>query len=97
MEPELSRGLDRVESSRLMHAEDDISRDLRSGDTLTLITDDPVNKPLPSFKLLHMQWILQRITAMSGAAIDPSLPDDDDHMSSNGNTIVEPSCDSVFN
>jgi len=69
-----------------MHFEDDIPRDLRSEDTFTLTTDDPVNKPLPSFKLLHMQWILQRITAMSGAAIDPSLLNDDDHMSSNGDT-----------
>ena len=31
-------------------------------------TDDPANKPLPDPGLLEMQWHLQRILAMSGAA-----------------------------
>ncbi|EEP81424.1 predicted protein [Uncinocarpus reesii 1704] len=39
-----------------------------SGTVLTLHTDDPETKPLPSIALLEMQWFLHRLTAMSGAA-----------------------------
>ncbi|PYH36864.1 uncharacterized protein BO87DRAFT_405094 [Aspergillus neoniger CBS 115656] len=54
---------------------------LRSGDILTFKTDDPVDHPLPSFKLLSMQWALHRVLALSGAAdvtdeeFDPRDPD----------------------
>lgn len=53
---------------------------IKSGDIFTLTTDDPGKRPLPSWELLEMQWILQRITAMSGAAGTPELEfnDDDD-------------------
>jgi hypothetical protein len=44
------------------------SRKIRSGDEISLETDDPVLRPLPDFKLLEMQWFLHRVTAMSGAA-----------------------------
>jgi hypothetical protein len=58
-------------------------RYIQSGDTFTLATDDPIHKPLPSWELLEMQWCLQRITAMSGAAGTPNfdLNDDDDMIS----------------
>ncbi|PWY85124.1 hypothetical protein BO83DRAFT_394569 [Aspergillus eucalypticola CBS 122712] len=54
---------------------------LRSGDTLTFKTDDPVGHPLPSMELLNMQWALHRVLALSGAAdatdeeLDPPDPD----------------------
>jgi hypothetical protein len=43
-------------------------KEIRSGDEISLHTDDPVSRPLPDFSLLEMQWFLHRITAMSGAA-----------------------------
>ena len=55
---------------------------IRSGDMISLTTDDPVTRPLPHYGLLEMQWILQRVTAMSGAAeiYDDFNNDDDDAM-----------------
>jgi len=41
---------------------------IRSGDYFTLRTDDPETQPLPSFTLLELQWFLQRIQGMAGAA-----------------------------
>ncbi|KAF2187521.1 hypothetical protein K469DRAFT_569572 [Zopfia rhizophila CBS 207.26] len=69
-EPLSSR--DRIESSdQFWFARRDengtVSR-LCSGDRFEMVTDDPVNKPLPDAGLLEMQWHLQRILAMSGAA-----------------------------
>jgi hypothetical protein len=46
-------------------------RRIRSGDTFTFRTTDPKRLPLPSWPLLEMQWYLQRIAAMSGAAGPP--------------------------
>jgi hypothetical protein len=55
---------------------------LKSGDRFTMSTDDPVNKPLPDPGLLALQWHLQRVLAMSGAASwrdeDSDNDDDDD-------------------
>ena len=55
---------------------------IRSGDMISLTTDDPVTRPLPHYGLLEMQWIMQRVTAMSGAAeiYDDFNDDDDDAM-----------------
>jgi hypothetical protein len=39
-----------------------------SGDVISLETDDPVAHPLPNLRLLEMQWFLNRVAAMSGAA-----------------------------
>jgi hypothetical protein len=41
---------------------------LVSGTRFTMTTDDSTNKPLPDPGLLKLQWHLQRILAMSGAA-----------------------------
>ncbi|EXJ93959.1 hypothetical protein A1O1_02352 [Capronia coronata CBS 617.96] len=42
-------------------------------------TDDPSSRPLPDFQLLEMQWILNRVTATSGAAEqDDDFQDDTD-------------------
>ncbi|KAN0086693.1 hypothetical protein V8E54_000381 [Elaphomyces granulatus] len=60
------KGLDSCWNQRLVYGKGDLPRDIRSEDTFTLTTDDPVKKPLPSWKLLEMQWILQKILAMSG-------------------------------
>lgn len=43
-------------------------RGIQSGQKFSFITNDPVNQPLPSWDLLEMQWILQRLVRMSGAA-----------------------------
>jgi hypothetical protein len=41
---------------------------IRSGDEIYLETDDPERLPLPDWRILEMQWILQRVTALSAAA-----------------------------
>jgi len=41
---------------------------LISGTRFTMTTEDPVNLPLPDAGLLEMQWHLQRVVAMTGAA-----------------------------
>ena len=48
---------------------------IKSGDFFELQTDDAIARPLPSFKLLEMQWFLQRVVGMAGAA---SPYDDED-------------------
>ncbi|KAJ5701224.1 hypothetical protein N7488_008772 [Penicillium malachiteum] len=57
-----------------------------SGDVFTVITDDPQNRPLPSWDLLLLMWHLTRIAAMQGAGEDtdddkPSSDDDVDQES----------------
>jgi len=54
------------------------NRKIRSGDKFTLCTDDPKKKPLPSFHLLQMQWILHRLTALIGKAEDIDFNEDDE-------------------
>jgi hypothetical protein len=52
---------------------------LSSGDVISLETDDPTAHPLPDFRLLDMQWILHRVTAMSAAAeLQDDFGDDSD-------------------
>ena len=53
---------------------------IKSGDIFDLKTDDPIKKPLPSFKLLELQWFLVRVIGMAGAAFsyEPSSGDDSD-------------------
>jgi hypothetical protein len=53
-------------------------RPIRSGETFTFTTKDPQNLPLPSLELLEMQWVLQRLVGMCGAAGWPILNLDDD-------------------
>jgi hypothetical protein len=52
---------------------------IRSGQVFTFKTTDPEKMPLPSWELLEMQWYLQRVVAMSGAAEWPSLNWNDDY------------------
>jgi hypothetical protein len=49
-----------------------------SGHKVTLTTDNPGERPLPSRELLDMQWVLQRLSAISGAAeLQDDWSDDD--------------------
>jgi hypothetical protein len=41
---------------------------IRSGDEIYLETNDPETLPLPDWRILEMQWILHRVTALSAAA-----------------------------
>jgi hypothetical protein len=50
---------------------------IKSGDVLVFHTEDPVNLPLPSIDLLNMQWLLNRLLAMSGAADAPELDEEE--------------------
>lgn len=52
---------------------------IQSGDEIRITTEDPDNCPLPHWHLLEMQWTLNRLVAMSGAAdVDSEFDDDDD-------------------
>lgn len=46
------------------------ARTLKSGDLIEMHTTDAIERPLPSFQLLELQWFLQRIIGMAGSA-DP--------------------------
>ena len=64
-----------------------------SGDEIWLETEDPESLPLPDWRLLEMQWFLNRVTAMSGAA-EPrdDLDEDDDgwEVSLENEEVLEP-------
>ena len=45
-----------------------IKKEICSGDEIYLETNDPERLPLPDWKILEMQWILHRVTALSAAA-----------------------------
>jgi len=73
-EPTSSKGLDDVGDDYLSRKQDDGSTPcIRSGEVFTLTTKDPEKLPLPSVELLEMQWVLQRVVGMSGAAGWPTL------------------------
>jgi hypothetical protein len=82
-EPTSSEGLDLVADEYcLTRVEKESStprlRHICSGEVFTFTTKDPKNLPLPSLELLEMQWFLQRLMGMCGAAGWPSFDDDDD-------------------
>jgi hypothetical protein len=52
---------------------------IKSGTRITMTTDDLDDKPLPDPGLLELQWHLQRVFAMAGAA--DWVDDDVDHVS----------------
>ena len=62
----------------LCYLDNGVPTRLVSGQRFTMTTDDPVNKPLPDPDLLELQWYLQRILAMSGAAEWDEKDFDDD-------------------
>jgi len=57
---------------------------IQTGDCFELYTNDPIQKPLPNFELLELQWFLYRIQGMAGAVdvdwdywLYPDLDSDD--------------------
>jgi hypothetical protein len=64
----------------------DVAPLIKTGHIFEIKTDDPKARPLPSFALLEMQWHLQRIAGMAGAAdVDEDLKEwDDDDISNLG-------------
>lgn len=79
--PMSSRGLLGSERGQyLCYMDNGVPTRLVSGQKFTMKTDDPVNKPLPDPGLLELQWHMQRILAMSGAAgwKEDDFEDDDD-------------------
>ncbi|KAH7317338.1 hypothetical protein BKA65DRAFT_483571 [Rhexocercosporidium sp. MPI-PUGE-AT-0058] len=78
--PMSTRNLDSNDGAYLYHQSDD--RRIKSGDLFELITDDPEARPLPSMALLEMQWFLQRVIGIAGAADE--LEDNDYHFSDGG-------------
>jgi hypothetical protein len=95
-EPPSSEGLDMVGEETVgdgyflaRHGNDRSLSRIRSGDTFNFTTKDPKNLPLPSLELLEMQWILQRLVGMSGAAGWPSLDEiDDDSVDNDDNWLI---------
>jgi hypothetical protein len=79
--PMSSRDLTESEHGQyLCYLDHGVPTRLVSGTKFTMTTDDPINKPLPDPGLLELQWHLQRILAMSGAAgwKEDDFDDDDD-------------------
>ncbi|PIG80529.1 hypothetical protein AARAC_003234 [Aspergillus arachidicola] len=75
MKPESSRGLYGCKGHSLAvftgtykENGEPIYRAIASGDAFTISTNDPETMPLPSQALPEMQWYLQRIAGMGGAA-----------------------------
>lgn len=60
---------------------------IRTGDVFLLSTTDFEHYPLPNRLLLEMQWKLQRVIAMSGAAGFERDEDDDEDEDDGGNEI----------
>lgn len=79
---DLSRGgCDKLDTSipNLRLLDCDSCNILQSGGLITVTTDDPQSLPLPSFEILHLQWILHRVRALAAAAgPDDEFGDDDD-------------------
>ncbi|TGO42522.1 hypothetical protein BHYA_0007g00210 [Botrytis hyacinthi] len=46
---------------------------INSGQIFEFKTRDPIKQPLPSFKLLELQWALMRVIGMAGAAFPDEL------------------------
>jgi hypothetical protein len=83
MVPISSRGLDGVDrDTGLYHRA--VGRPICTGDVFELTTDDPSKYPLPSMDLLDMQWKLQRVVGMKGAAEAIDLTDEGSSESYNG-------------
>jgi hypothetical protein len=94
-EPISSEGLDIIANGHWLTRLEDNNSDprrhpIRFGETFTFTTKDPKNLPLPSLELLEMQWILQRLVGMCGAAGWPSLDWDDDDTDDNDDSWLIP-------
>jgi hypothetical protein len=72
-------------------------RGIESGDIFTFTTDDPATRPLPSWDLLDMRWVLQRLTAMSGSAGTPDVDVYDDEDVGSGSMLIPDDIDDITN
>jgi hypothetical protein len=77
------------------YQDDGSYRGVESGDIFTFITDDPAIRPLPSWELLDMQWVLQRLTAMSGGAGTPDVDVYDDEDMGSGSMLIPDDIDDI--
>ena len=89
-EPTPSEGLDLVANGHFLNRleNDGSTPRIRSGDTFTFTTEDPKTLPLPSVELLEMQWILQRLVGMCGAAGWPILEYEYDAFSDDNGSLI---------
>jgi len=98
VEPTSSKGLDFVKGYYLhLMGDNGPTRPIRSGDVFTFTTKDPEKLPLPSVELLEMQWFLQRLVGMSGAAGWPILELDDDSGDDGGGWLIPDQISDVYN
>jgi hypothetical protein len=83
--PVSSKDLDFIRGGYILNRfeGDTSSPRIHSGEIFTFTTKDPKNLPLPSVELLEMQWVLQRLVGICGAAEWPSLDLDDDDIANN--------------
>jgi hypothetical protein len=78
------------DASRLFYYHNVSTRDrITSGHKVFMTTDDPVERPLPSLELLEMQWVLQRLSAVSGAAEPQDDWSDDDSSDFSAGQAIE--------
>ena len=49
-----------------------------TGDIIDVTTDDPEDRPLPSYELLSLQWNVQRLLHLQAGAEPQELSDDSD-------------------
>ncbi|KAH3592609.1 hypothetical protein KXV95_002432 [Aspergillus fumigatus] len=72
--PHLPSDLNPYEYGIALH---DVCNDspLLSGKTITLNTHDPQNYPLPDTRIIEMQWVLNRVLALSGS-VKPNALDE---------------------
>jgi hypothetical protein len=80
--PLSTANLESNDDTRLIDCRQSEDRRIKSGDIFELKTDDPEARPLPSMALLEMQWFLQRVMGMAGAADE--LKVSEYHFSDNG-------------
>ncbi|PYH89095.1 hypothetical protein BO71DRAFT_403337 [Aspergillus ellipticus CBS 707.79] len=57
-----------IGATYMWEEDDENVRRVRTGDLISITTPDPEKYPLPSYDLLEMQFILQRLVRMSAAA-----------------------------
>ncbi|PKX98640.1 HNH endonuclease signature motif containing protein [Aspergillus novofumigatus IBT 16806] len=76
--PSLEESLNGIDKDIALYNSE--GRLVSSGDKIWMKTDDPLDRPLPSVKLLALQWALQRLASLSGAAeaVDVLLDSDDE-------------------
>jgi hypothetical protein len=80
--PQSTRGFDNYKDARLAdYRQSPIW--IKSGQFFDITTNDPTLRPLPSMALLEMQWFLQRIMGMAGAA-DMGVDMEDCYFSDDG-------------